>query len=81
MSAKKREDLAEDLHEFRKTGEGLADVTLVCQEKRLPAHKAILALRSKVFRTMFTLGDTREAATKEVIIDDADPETVERFLE
>ena len=77
----KREDFARDLHEFRKTGAGLADVTLVCQEGRLPAHKTILALRSKVFRAMFTCSDTREATTKEVIIDDTDVETVERFLE
>ena len=59
----------------------MADVTIVCDEKSLPAHKTILALRSKVFRTMFTRDDTREAATKEVIIDDTDVVTVERFLE
>ena len=59
MSPNNREDFAKDLHEFRKTGAGLADVTIVCEEKRLPAHKTILALRSRAFRTMFTRSDTR----------------------
>ena len=58
-----------------------SDVTLVCGDVRFPAHKAILAARSDVFATMFKHRDTKEAATNEVKIDDADPDTMNRFLQ
>ena len=73
--------VSKDLQEFRKNGANSADVTIVCQEQRLPAHKAILAARSKVFQTMFAHDDTAEAATKLVNIDDVSPEIVDKFLE
>ena len=57
-----------------------ADISLVCGEKQLSCHKSILAARSDVFAAMFSHSETTEAASKEVKIDDTDPDTLEIFL-
>ena len=57
-----------------------ADISLVCGEKQLPCHKSILTARSDVFAAMFSHSDTAEATSKEVKIDDTDPDTLEIFL-
>ena len=72
--------LSNDLKDLRKNGEDLSDVTIKCQNQTFPAHKAILGARSDVLFAMFTHGETKEAMTKQVEMDDTDPETVERFL-
>lgn len=72
--------LSNDLKDLRKNGEYLADVTIKCQTQTFPAHKTILGARSDVLSAMFMHGDTKEAKTKQVEMDDTDPETVVRFL-
>ena len=73
-------DLANSISIFAEKGERMADITLLCGEKRFPVHKVILAARSDVFATMFQHTDTEEARTNEVRIEDTDPETLSRFL-
>ena len=73
-------DLANSISTFAEKGERMADITLLCGEKRFPVHKVILAARSDVFATMFQHTDTEEARTNEVRIEDTDPETLSRFL-
>ena len=73
-------DLANSIALFAERGGRMADITLLCAEKRFPAHKTILAARSDVFATMFQHTDTEEASTNEVRIEDTDPETMSRFL-
>ena len=58
----------------------MADMTIVCEETRFPAHKAILSARSEVFRAMFSHRDTLESQQNEVLITDVDRVTMERFL-
>ncbi|GBN87873.1 Speckle-type POZ protein B [Araneus ventricosus] len=53
----------------------LFDVNLRVKEKSLPAHKAVLASRSPVFRAMFE-HDTREKNTNNVDIPDVDINTL-----
>ena len=58
----------------------MADVTIVCEETRFPAHKNILSARSEVFLAMFSHKDTLESQRNEVIVKDVDKVTMERFL-
>ena len=57
-----------------------ADVTLMCEGERFPAHKVILAARSDVFSAMFQYKNTKEAETNLVEIEDANSTTVKNFL-
>eukprot|EP01116_Phalansterium_solitarium_P013383 TRINITY_DN3073_c0_g2_i1.p1 TRINITY_DN3073_c0_g2~~TRINITY_DN3073_c0_g2_i1.p1 ORF type:complete len:371 (+),score=125.61 TRINITY_DN3073_c0_g2_i1:318-1430(+) len=58
----------------------LSDVTFVFgKRERLAAHKAILAARSPVFRSMFTLG-MKESTSSEVKIGDTSRELFEEML-
>ena len=66
---------------LRETGLEYADITLICQGKKFPAHKLILAARSDVFSRMFQHQETKEALSKEVEMRDTDPENVSKFLE
>ena len=72
--------LAQDITSLLNLGSDSSDVTLICNDVRFPAHKAILAARSDVFATMFKQKDTQEAATNEVNIHDADSKTLNNFL-
>ncbi|XP_043287596.1 TD and POZ domain-containing protein 4-like [Venturia canescens] len=56
-----------------------SDVTFVFDDKELPAHKVVLALRSKVFEAMF-LSDMKEKDTSTVEIVDTTAEIFEEFL-
>ena len=58
-----------------------ADVTLICDDVKFPAHKTILGARSDVFSAMFQHNGTQEAETNRVKIEDTDPKTVKRFLQ
>ncbi|XP_043287592.1 BTB/POZ and MATH domain-containing protein 1-like [Venturia canescens] len=55
------------------------DVTFVFDDKELPAHKVVLALRSEVFEAMF-LSDMKEKDTSTVEIVDTKAEIFEEFL-
>ena len=74
--------LAHDIHNYLIAGADTADLTLICNERRYPVHKAILAARSDVFATMFgdPCSDMKEATTKEVKIEDVDSKTLDMFL-
>ena len=72
--------MALDVLDYLKIGSDHSDFTLVCNGVRFPVHKAILAARSKVFFTMFQHDNTKEAATKEVEIVDADIPTLKDFI-
>ena len=80
LEKKSAHDLANCISALRKKAGDSADITLVCQEKRFFAHKAILTARSDVFSAMFSHSDTMEATTKEVCIEDTDPDTLERLI-
>ena len=77
---KSASDLTSAIFAIYEKGDDTADFTLTCDKKRFPAHKIILAARSKVFEAMFRHHDTKEARTNEVMIEDTDPDTLERFL-
>lgn len=57
-----------------------ADVHLVCDDRRLPAHKFILSARSDVFAAMFSHKRTTECQRNEVIITDTEPDILEAML-
>ena len=57
-----------------------ADITLICDGEKFPAHKTILGARSDVFSTMFEHKDTLESETNQVEINDTDAKTAKRFL-
>ena len=65
---------------YQEKCESTADITLICQAKRFPAHKTILAARSDVFAAMLTHPNTEEVKSNEVKIEDTDPGTLERLL-
>ena len=79
-------NLANDIRAFHEKGSELADVTLVCREPgtdkeaRFPTHRVILAARSDVLGMILQQKNSREEATKEVMIEDTDPGTLKRFL-
>jgi len=56
-----------------------ADVTFLAQEKKLAAHKSVLASRSDYFKTMFDAG-MQESASNLVVVSDVDPSTFEALL-
>ena len=72
--------LAQDVLGYQKKGSVSSDVTLVCNDVRLPVHKTILEARSNVFAAMFQHEGTKEAATKEVEISDVDVPTLKKFV-
>ena len=58
-----------------------SDITLICDGEKFPAHRTILGARSDVFAAMFQHNGTKEAETNQVLIEDSDPKTLERFLQ
>ena len=71
--------LVEDYAAMRKSGL-MSDITIVCEGVRLPAHKAVLSARSEVFAAMFSHKENMENQQNEVLIDDVDIDTMEKFL-
>ncbi len=75
-----QEDLIEDLSKMFISSE-TADIRLVCQGKKFPCHRSILAGRSSVFKTMFFgWGEYMECKDGQVIIEDFQPDEIEQFL-
>ena len=71
--------LFQDLNEMFEKGK-FSDVTLQAGEVKLPAHKSILASRSKVFDAMFQ-HDMKETRTNVVKIEDVEPAVLNNFLQ
>jgi len=60
--------------------EAVSDVFFIIDGKTLPAQKAILSLKSRVFRTMF-LSKFKESTEKEVPIEDTTYEAFKSFVQ
>ena len=76
------DSLAIDMSSLRDKAatENFSDLTISCQGKTFPVHKAILSARSNVFAAML-MHDTKEAKEQRIEIEDVDPDTMEIFLE
>jgi len=72
------ESLARDFLAGLQSGEDTS-VTLIAEDRQLPAHKEILALRSPVFRAMFAHW-TQETARREISIPDLPASAVSELL-
>jgi len=70
--------MVEDMTSFFESAE-LCDVVLVAGERKVKAHRAILAARSKVFRAMFKKG-TREAEARAVAIEGMEGDTLAELV-
>merc|ERR1712076_117 len=57
----------------------LSDVTLVCGDKKMDAHKAVLAARSPIFRAMF-MHPSQENQTNQIELKDVDYEILEELV-
>ncbi|KAB1276505.1 Kelch-like protein 7 [Camelus dromedarius] len=71
----KRKDLGDLI--IRKT---LCDVILMVQERKIPAHRVVLAAASHFFNLMFTT-NMLESKSFEVELKDAEPDIIEQLVE
>ena len=69
------------MNSFRKS-QAFCDVVLVVEERRLSAHKVVLAASSPVFKASFTSELTQEKASDEfeVNLPEFDPDSIEELL-
>jgi len=58
----------------------LANVTLVCQGKRIQCHKNVLAAMSSFFKTKFTNGNFSDGRARVIKIEDSTSEIVEKMV-
>lgn len=65
---------------FNKNDDGTSDVTLVVDDVRIPAHRALLATRCGYFKGMFESG-MEEAGKSEITIPDATPSAFLKLVE
>ena len=79
MQKKNVHTLLGDFAALRKNGL-MADVTIVHEEGRFPAHKNVLSARSEVFAAMFGHTNTLENQQNEVQVNDGDKVTMDNFL-
>ena len=70
------DSMAKDLGALRSNG----DVAIVCEGRRIKAHRFVLRARSRVFAAMLD-SDMTEARSGEIKVDDASPDTMLRFVE
>ena len=56
------------------------DVTIVCQDREFPCHKAILTGRSSVFEAMFSHNFKEAEENKVEVVEDIDADTFEEML-
>ena len=68
-----------DMSASRTDFDHLSDVTLVCDGKRFPAHKAILGSRCRFFEAMLG-GRFAEASKREVQVDSMSAATLRHLL-
>lgn len=71
--------LFQDLKEMYENGK-FSDVTLQARDVKFPAHKSILASRSKVFDAMFQ-HDMKETQTGVVQVEDIEPAVLSTLLQ
>ncbi|KAI5362312.1 Putative BTB/POZ domain-containing protein [Septoria linicola] len=57
----------------------LSDVTIICDNRRMPAHKLILAMASEFFRSAFT-GTFIESKSQVLVLYDDDSDTIADML-
>ena len=76
-----RQTLLHTMHSFRKS-KAFCDVVLVVENRRLPAHKVVLAASSPFFKASFTSDLTEEKASKELEVNlpEFDPDSIEELL-
>lgn len=67
------------MNDFRKSSQ-LCDIVLVVGDKRIKAHRLVLAAFSDYFSAMFT-GDLSENGQAEVNLTDLDPQAVEALIQ
>ena len=72
--------LREQLNRLRKDGE-LCDVTISVGEKKIHAHKLVLAATCPYFEKMFTGGLSSESHQSEVTIREGDEEAMETLID
>eukprot|EP00761_Pharyngomonas_kirbyi_P003194 gb/GECH01003198.1/.p1 GENE.gb/GECH01003198.1/~~gb/GECH01003198.1/.p1 ORF type:complete len:270 (+),score=71.40 gb/GECH01003198.1/:1-810(+) len=65
---------------FNNNEDGTADVTLVVDDVKIPAHRAFLSTRCGYFKGMFESG-MEEAQKNEINIPDASPEAFKKLVE
>ncbi|XP_059098952.1 speckle-type POZ protein-like [Tigriopus californicus] len=73
-------DPGQSLHR-RLSPKHFPDMNLVSGEVRLPCHKHMLAASSDVFMAMFSNDGHQENKSQEVLIDDVNPNALEKLLE
>jgi len=66
----------QDLH----LNEESSDITIRCDNETFPCHKFILGSRSDVFKTMFTMTDSKEEQNGIIEIEDISAKTMKTFL-
>ncbi|XP_044008691.1 speckle-type POZ protein B-like [Aphidius gifuensis] len=71
--------LKNDYAKLLKSGE-FSDVNIIVKTKSFKASKFMLAVRSPVFRAMFTHKETKENTENEIIIEDIDEDVFEKLL-
>ena len=69
------EDMGNVFHAAKYT-----DVTIVCQDREFPCHKAILTGRSSVFEAMFSHNFKEAEENKVEVVEDIDADTFEEML-
>ena len=57
-----------------------SDITIRCDNQTFPCHKLILSSRSDVFKTMFTMHDSKEEQNGIIEIEDISAKTMKTFL-
>ena len=57
-----------------------SDIIFIVEGKRIPALKAFLSVKSRVFHAMFS-GDFKESKDKEIVIEDTTYEAFKTFIE
>ena len=69
------------LHQLQEMFENmpLSDVTFIIGDKKVAAHKAILAMRSSVFAAMFH-HPTKKVLSSQVEVNDIDPDVFQELL-
>ncbi|KAJ1063172.1 hypothetical protein K5549_012647 [Capra hircus] len=79
-SSKKKTEKKLAAREEAKLLKTLCDVILMVQERKIPAHRVVLAAASHFFNLMFTT-NMLESKSFEVELKDAEPDIIEQLVE